>query len=627
MKNLRTKWNNVIVLGICLLLVAVSIGYGTRTITDTSDTVYTQIITSAGGVYDATFAGLQSAIYSLNASGGGEIKIPSCNITFTSTIYITSGVWLHGNGNSTVFYLGNAVNKTMIRNYDWTNGNDNIRITDLILEGNGLNQPEWWHDVLFTLFANGIYLKCCKETIINNVVINNTAAGGLYIERGFHNSITDCRFYNIGKLYIDSGNAFGAYGITALWLYNGTNSIISNCIINNSYSGGIIIESHFNCPNTYRDKNIIISDCIVSNTNYAYYFEDAKDCILTNCISYNYRITGGHPASSSSIYLTSSNITINGFKSYNSYNTIMTGGSDNIFNGVESYTSASIAFYDDGLNATFKNCKIFDSATIGIDAQGKMTSITDCTINGCGTNGIIYAASGTIKRNNPYSIISGNILENIGTVGIRVTTYNTSIINNIVNDSIGVAIQISGANYTRIIGNTIRQGGSIELTTCNKGTIADNFVNGGHIWDYGIVLTNSWRFNIYGNTVERSKANTPDYGITETGTSNYNFIHGNYINMTAANRITVVGANTIIRDNFGYVTENWGNTSITNNATISHGLASKPSFVDVNVFGHWNMTAHVTAITSTTFTVCIVSVTTNKPIGASTEPIQWYAKV
>lgn len=94
--------------------------------------------------------------------------------------------------------------------------------------------------------------------------------------------------------------------------------------------------------------------------------------------------------------------------------------------------------------------------------------------------------------------------------------------------------------------------GIIYVASCNKGQISGNYLYGGSNWGYGLLLSSSKRFNVYGNTIEQSAANTPDYAITESGTADYNFIHDNYLNMTTATaKITRVGANTIVTGNYG----------------------------------------------------------------------------
>jgi len=121
-------------LTVCILMVPTISILATRTITDTSDTVYSQII-AGSNTYSSTFANLVT----LCATPGLEIKVPSCNITFTDTLYIASGVWLHGCGNSTIFYLADNINKTMIKNIGGSAINNDMRISDIRLECNAMN--------------------------------------------------------------------------------------------------------------------------------------------------------------------------------------------------------------------------------------------------------------------------------------------------------------------------------------------------------------------------------------------------------------------------------------------------------------------------------------------------------
>lgn len=99
---------------------------GTRTITDTSDTILSTIITSAGGTYPAVVANIQPAID--NAGQNGTVTLPKGLYISTKIIYINytsftligagSGHWgdngstiIRGDFDGTMLNISNGGNK------------------------------------------------------------------------------------------------------------------------------------------------------------------------------------------------------------------------------------------------------------------------------------------------------------------------------------------------------------------------------------------------------------------------------------------------------------------------------------------------------------------------------------
>jgi hypothetical protein len=100
----------------------------------------------------------------------------------------------------------------------------------------------------------------------------------------------------------------------------------------------------------------------------------------------------------------------------------------------------------------------------------------------------------------------------------------------------------------------------------------------------GIRFYNSSYGKVIGVTSFDTKAaadKKQEYGILEQGSSDYNVFAYNYVVGNKTANISRVGANTIVRRNIGYVTENSGTATFSGNGsqtqfTIAHGLAGTP---------------------------------------------------
>jgi hypothetical protein len=138
-------------------------------------------------------------------------------------------------------------------------------------------------------------------------------------------------------------------------------------------------------------------------------------------------------------------------------------------------------------------------------------------------------------------------------------------------------------------------------------------------------LTNSYTTAQNALVTGRATQGTP---ISEEDTADYNVIINNKIQGNVSDTIATVGSNTTIRDNIGYVTENWGTDSIASGTTskvVAHGLSATPTKINIafreqgtNDYGRW----WVDNIGSSTFQVNV-----SADPGASNLDFDWEAKV
>lgn len=223
-----------------------------------------------------------------------------------------------------------------------------------------------------------------------------------------------------------------------------------------------------------------------------------------------------------------------------------------------------------------------------------------------------------IVAKNTYDILISNnlFLEGTSAIYTDIYTRNVTITDNIIDNFPYPAVT------TKTYGMWIR----------SKDTIIsdNNFMNIGVANDYDdIALYFSSAKNC---TVRDNKFSGCERGI-ELNTGGYHchniIIEGNnLLRITDSGYTIYADSNQYIRDNRGYVTENWGNTSVANNGTISHGLATTPTTIIITC-QNWNLTVAVTRKTSTTFTVSIrdyINFMPAQPPGGSYY-IFWYAKV
>jgi parallel beta-helix repeat protein len=164
-------------------------------------------------------------------------------------------------------------------------------------------------------------------------------------------------------------------------------------------------------------------------------------------------------------------------------------------------------------------------------------------------------------------IIEGNLVVANGREGIRTIGKYSQIRGNIVylNNRTGISL-MSGADYSSVADNVVLN---------NSQEVAGGYV--------GILLSSVTYCLVQGNIAIDSQATkTQDRGIVEIGTADNNRIENNNV---FPNRrtpyISKTGANTVVKNNHGHITENSGvatfsGTGTQTTFTISHGLAGAP---------------------------------------------------
>ena len=187
---------------------------GTSTLSTTTISNLNNVIIVDGIHYPKTSAGIQSAINAL-PSTGGKIFLPAGTYSINSTTTIPSNVWIEGAGaSSTILYVENNSNCSVFANSDQTNGNTNIKISNLKIDGNKSNNTSGY----------GIYFKYVDNSQIENCFIYNTKWVGIYFYLSENNIVS----HNI----VDGSDDYG------IQFYGGSHNIITdNLVQNNVYTG------------------------------------------------------------------------------------------------------------------------------------------------------------------------------------------------------------------------------------------------------------------------------------------------------------------------------------------------------------------------------------------------------
>jgi hypothetical protein len=214
---------------------------------------------------------------------------------------------------------------------------------------------------------------------------------------------------------------------------------------------------------------------------------------------------------------------------------------------------------------------------------------------------------------------------------------------NFVNGSHGcMGIRVQNALKTRIIGSTFDgvPGDNIFLAA-NKCVIMGNLItqpgDEGVTASTGIHLEFNTHFNVIsGNSLETSdEAGETRSLIREesTGGGGDNIIEGNSVTWggvapTVA-LIETAGANTIVRNNIGWVTESKGTVTVANGSTtivVNHGLESSPALSNISVTPTNDM-GNAAKFWISNITVSQFTINVNADPGATTATFVWNARM
>lgn len=559
-QNKEKILNKIYASAIAIMMITIILGsvFAVRTITDTSDTIFTTITTSEGGSYTATAANLQTAINSLSNTSGW-VDGGNNNISISSTIKLGTSCELR----NVKLWLASSANVSMLNNYDKSNGNDNIYIHDVTLEGNGLNQPEWFTMGMLLYYVYAIWFQKGDNIRVENCIVNNSACGGIFIVQSTNSSVKNNIVKNTGDLYKYSGNGYTQWQADGIYLYNCSNSLVTGNIIHETYSAGIVIEGYTGAPEAWENHDIVVSDNIVSNTSYGYYFEAARDCICNDNIAVD--CTDIQVFGSSAGFRTHSTcdkILFSGCKSYNSGNFSTNAGTNITYVGCDSVNSEDNGFYTSGRYTRYEHCNSINDGTYGFCIVALDGTAIGCMVSSCGSDGIYVAPSfsGYSNALNQFTLISDCIINDTGAYAIHVYAYNTSVDGNTIREcTYGIQTE-SPVKNSSIRNNDIRDCDSrpVRCLGLERSIISNNFINGGAWGGAGIDLSACKNVSVIGNIIEGSGGNYPEFGVRELTSGSHNWILFNK-GIDIGTLTTVVSSTTKVNcsDASGSIWDNW----------------------------------------------------------------------
>lgn len=256
-----------------------------------------------------------------------------------------------------------------------------------------------------------------------------------------------------------------------------------------------------------------------------------------------------------------------------------------------------VAGYADSYNITISNMRVLSNPTsYAIDLRSTgIYNIYNVNFINCHSYGSSDAAIYITK-------------ESTGDV------YDILVDNCKVYDSGGYGIAIGGVTSCKIskcyIETSQKEG--IYLNGIIKGNIVNNTlrnnVQDGGI-EYAIRLFGSSTYStITGNMIYDDQVTKTQYGLYEES-GDYNIIKDNIIHTyKGANAIGITGANTIIKNNMGFKTENSGTATITAGNTyvdVAHGLSITPTYINIEATNEFGLNKYLSNIGATTFRINI----------------------
>jgi len=435
--------------------------------------------------------------------------ITACNIYLPKGTYkaenvaIPSNRTIDGSWNAVVKGFTNDGTVTVFKNSDQVNGNSNITIKNIKIDGGQATQRL-------------IEFKHVDQFIIENVWGKETAQAG---------SSIDIWYSTNGKIegYYYEGNQYGL-GINIL--DSSTDIVINNCIFDYPYDSGI--DCTMAASSGTPIQRIAISNITVlkrSDLGVGYglaIHNRAQDISISNFTIYGAK-HDGIAINHESTYTAPKNISI-------SNGTINTSGRYGI----------TVNTANDSSNINISNVTIEGATQNGIQLAAGLVNVENISIWNTGNSGItVYGDAST-----SYSAISiiGCSVYNPDGYGISFTNLRDSnISNNFVKEAYYDGIGGSCAN-THISNNTVKNSG--------QGTFAPND-DGIHLIDGTYLVSGSINNIIIGNRCyDDQGTQTQDYGMTIEGADDYNIICNNNLRGNLTGGLSGAdGANNIKQNN------------------------------------------------------------------------------
>jgi len=269
---------------------------------------------------------INAAINTLPPAGGKVVLLEGTYNIGSSITILKSNVTLEGSGPGTKLFLVNGANTHVIRVGNGSTSLNNIKISNLQIDGNKTNQTGISHGIYFygglgylitdsivekcwirNIRDSGIRLEYCNKVIITKNIVPS-AVYGIYT-------------YTCSAVTIAENTIYSS-GSTGIFLSFSGNSVVSGniCLSNNSY--GIRISG------TGGTNNTIVGNIVGNNTYGIYLFNVSNNTVTGNTIFSSYW-SGIYLTNNSGNIVTGNLIKDSSTASNNSYDDIFLNGASN----------------------------------------------------------------------------------------------------------------------------------------------------------------------------------------------------------------------------------------------------------------------------------------------------------
>jgi parallel beta-helix repeat protein len=352
---------------------------------------------------DAT---IEQAFAALPAAGG-KVKLSEGTFTFNSSLDILkSNVTLEGSGPGTKIFLANGANTSVIVVGNGATALSNIKICNLLIDGNKTNQTAPSMGILF--YGTSGYL--ITNSVIENVWVKNCYGNGIHLQYGNNNIVTgnNCQSNGYEGIYIYysnnntvTGNNCQSNGYEGIRLeYGNNNTVTGNNCQSNGYEGILLY---------YGNNNTVTGNNCQSNSYHGIDLEYGNNNTVTGNNCQSNTIHG--------IFLDYSNnntVTGNNCQSNGKVGIKLTSSNNNTITGNVSKDNSQQT------NNSYDDIYVYGSSNYNIISSNIMIATA--------TNKTRYAVN---EDGSDYNIVTGNYCSGQVTGKIKLVGLNSIAANNI----------------------------------------------------------------------------------------------------------------------------------------------------------------------------------------------------
>ncbi len=191
---------------------------------------------------------------------GGDLLLPQGIYLIDKTIIISSNTNLRGVGSSTLLFAGKSFSGPIFTNSSWTQGNQNIKISNLRIVGSSAEKSlssNNYHKRAYAMSLSeidnlAIYFKNLKSAEIEDLEIEDFKNEAIMLVNSSNISILKNKIKNCSQKAHENDWAQGA-----IYLRHSSENQIRGNMIFDCYEGGIVagFDSHENVISTNTVKN------------------------------------------------------------------------------------------------------------------------------------------------------------------------------------------------------------------------------------------------------------------------------------------------------------------------------------------------------------------------------------